>query len=243
MKKDLSVLMLLVRNSFWRVIGTILVMLVIESFFFFADADLVHGYTISLEQLLNGKIIGQGIFTGINYLLTVLATFGSDKTSKESYTLRRLLVSERRIWAWQAIYHTVCFLVIYIAEAWLMVSLCRYYLVHSTVQQVSDQVFWVAITRNTFLSNLLPLQNPLRMLRNSTLILGLGLTSAAEPLANRKGKSAFVVYHLLLLAMLTFVFDIKAWQLDTLVTMIAILLAAYATYYVWKGEQRYGSQA
>ncbi|HZW48523.1 MAG TPA: hypothetical protein VFF80_00085 [Bacillota bacterium] len=239
MKKDLSVLMLLVRNSFWRVLGVILIMLTLESFFFFADPNLVHVYTISLDELLKGKIIGLGFLLGLVMLTVVLVSFGSDKKSKEAYTLRRLQISERRVWFLQVIYHTGCFLVLYIAEAWLIVSLYRYYLIHSTVQPWSELTLWLAIKQNPFSHSLLPLQNTLGWLRNLTLILGFGVTSASEPIANRSGQSAFVVYPLQLLAILAFMFNINTWQIDLLITVVAILLAGYAVYCVWKGEEKH----
>lgn len=241
MKKDLSVLMLLVRNSFWRVIGVILIMLVFENSFFFANPDLVHGYTISLDELLQGKMIGLDFLLGSTWLIGVLISFGSDKKSKEAYTLRRLQISERRVWFLQVIYHTGCFLVLYIAEAWLIVSFYRYYLIHSAVQPWSEQTLWLAIKQNPFSHSLLPLQNTLGWLRNLTLILGFGVTSASEPIANRRGQSAFMVYPLQLLATLTFMLNINTWQLDLLTTVVAISLAGYAAYYVWKGEKKHDS--
>lgn len=239
MKNDLSVLMLLVRNSFWRVIGVILIMLALESFFFFADPNLVHGYTISLDELLKEKIIGLGFLLGFVLLTVVLVSFGSNKKSKEAYTLRRLQISEHRVWFLQVIYHTGCFLVLYIAEAWLIVSLYRYYLIHSAVQPWSELTLWLAIKQDPYSHSFLPLQNILGWLRNLTLILGFGVTSASEPIANRRGRSAFMVYPLQLLAILAFMFDTNTWQLDLLITVVAISLAGYAVYYVWKGEEKH----
>lgn len=239
MKKDFSVLMLLVRNSFWRVIGAILIMLALESFGFFADANLVHGYTISLEELLQGKRIGLGFILGSFMLTRVLVSFGSDKKSKVAYTLRRLQISERRVWFLQIIYHTGCFLVLCTAEAWLIVSIYRYYLIHSAVQPWSELTLRLAIKQNPFSYCLLPLQNTLGWLRNFTLILGFGVTSASEPIANRRGRSELMVYPLLIYAMLPFTFNVNTWQLDLLITVVAISLAGYAVYYVWKGEEKH----
>lgn len=241
MKKDLSVLMLLVRNSFWRVIGVILIMLALESFSFFADPDLVHGSTISLDKLLKGKMIGLGFTLGSFMLIWVLVSFGSDKKSKEAYTLRRLQISERRVWFLQVIYHTGCFLVLYIAEAWLIFSFYRYYLIQSAVQPWSELTLWLAIKQHPLSYSLLPIQNTLGWLRNLTLILGFGVTSASEPIANRRGQSAFMVYSLQLLAILAFRFNTNTWQLDLLITVVAISLAGYAVYYVWKGEEKHDS--
>lgn len=241
MKKDLSVIILIVRNSFWWVIGSILLMLATESFFFFMDINLVHGYVKSLGDFVDGKTIGLGLLFG-TFPLMVLTSFGSDTNGKESYVLRRLCIPERKVWFWQAIVHTGYYFLIYFVEAWLVISLCRYYLVHNSVQPVDHQTIWMAITRNTFLSNLLPLQNPFRILRNLSLLLGIGLTSAPGIMTNRLGKSAYSGLQLLhLLALLVFLINIKVWQLDLLVMIISLVLAGYSVYGVWKAGEKHGS--
>lgn len=241
MKKDLSVIILIVRNSFWLVLSSILLMFAAESFFFFMDGDIVHGYVMSLGDFVDGKTIGLGLLFGTLRLM-VLTSFGSDTSGKETYTLRRLCISDRKVWFWQAIVHTGYYFLIYFAEAWLLISLSRYYLVHSSVQPINNQTIRMALTRNTFLSNLLPLQNPLRILRNFTLLLGIGLTSAPGIMSNRLSKSAYSGLQLLhLLALLVFMINLKVWQLDLLVMIISLLLAGYSVYGVWKAGEKHDS--
>lgn len=239
MKKDLSVLMLLVRNSFWRVIGVILVMLAFDGLFFFMDVDLIKDWSLSLEELLDKKMLILGLPLAVIRMTNVTTSFGSGRANKEFYTLKRLQVSERRIWFWQAVHNTGCFFLMLSAEILLFVFLIRYYLANSTYQPVSEQTLFLAFYRNRYLHSLLPMQNLWRWGRNLILIISFGITSAAEPVANRRGVSAFVVYPLMLLAILTFATDMGAWGIDLMVILVASLLAAYAVYYVWKGEEKH----
>ena len=241
MKKDLSVLMLLVRNSFWRVIGVILVMIMIDGFMFFADVDLLHGNSISLEELLKDKPFLMGFMIALLWITNTLTLFGSGKINKEFYTLKRLQLSESQIWFWQALYHTLCYLLLFIAEITFLLFLGRYYVTTSTYKAVGSTSMLRMFSTNHFLYNLLPYHNLLRWFRNLVMVVGLGITSATEPVANRRGISTYLYGPQLLLTVIVLIIDVRFWLFDLLVILLSGFITVKVICYVKKGDEKHDS--
>lgn len=241
MKKDLSVLMLLVRNSFWRVIGVILVMIMIDGFMFFTDVNLLHGWSISLEELLKGKPFLMGFMIALLWITNTLTLFGSGKINKEFYTLKRLQLSESQIWFWQALYHTLCYLLLLIAEIAFLLFLGHYYVTTSTYKAVGSTSMLRIFSTNHLLYNLIPYQNLLRWFRNLVIIVGLGITSATEPVANRRGISTYLYGPQLLLTGIVLIIDVRFWLFDLLVSLLSGFITVKAICYVKKGDEKHGS--
>lgn len=235
MKKDLSVLMLLVRNSFWRVLLAILMIIIIDGVFLFADLDLQNGWSISLEELLKNRPLLAGLSSALFWLTYSVTKFGSDKISKEYYTLLRLQISEGKIWFWQALYHTFCYLFLFVAEIAIFLFLRRYYVSTSPVEAFGLSTVLKVFSTNHYLQNLIPYHNPLRWFRNMMIVVGLGITSATEPFAKRRGIIEYLAYPQLLLTLIVFNIDLRFWLFDLLVILLSGFWAVKAMVYVKKG--------
>jgi len=236
MRKNLSVLMLLVRNSFWRVLLAILVMIMIDGLWFFSDLKLQHGWSISLEELLKNKPFLLGFMIALLWITNTITLFGSGRVNKEFYTLKRLQLSESHIWYWQALYHTLCYLLLFIAEITLLLFLGRYYVATSTYEVFGSASVLEVFSTNHFLYNLIPYHNLLRWFRNLVMVVGLGITSATEPVANRRGISTYLFAPQLLLTIIISIIDIRAWFFDLLAILLSSILTVKAIVYVKKGD-------
>jgi|GEM_PF-5980350 len=233
MKKDLSVLILLVRNSFWRVLLAILMMFLIDGLMFYMDIELLHS---SLEELLKNRPFIMGFMIALLWITNILTLFGSGKVNKEYYTLKRLRLSESQIWCWQALYHTLCYLLLFIAEITLLLFLGRNYVTTSTVEVFGSASLLRIFSTNHYLYNLIPYHNLLRWFRNLIIVVGLGITSATEPIAKRRGINEYLAYPQLLLALIVFFIDLRFWLFDLLVILLSSILTVKAIVYVKKGD-------
>ena len=232
MKKDLSVLILIVRNSFWRVLLAILMIFLIDGLTYYMDIEQLHG---SLEELLKNRPVLAGLSAALFWLTYSVTKFGSDKISKEHYTLLRLQISEGKIWFWQALYHILCYLLLFIAEIAIFLFLGRYYVSTSPVEVFGFSSVLEVFSTNHYLNNLIPYHNLLRWFRNMMIVVGLGITSATEPFAKRRGIVEYLAYPQLLLTLIVFNIDLRFWLFDLLVILLSGFWAVKAMVYVKKG--------
>lgn len=238
MKKNLTVFILIVRNSFWRILLVLLTMCLIDGLMFFTDVDLLHGWSISLEELLKDKPFLMGFMIALLWITNILTLFGSGRVNKEFYTLKRLQLSESQIWFLQAIHHALCYLLLLIAEIAFLLFLGRYYVTTSTYQVSGPISVLQGFSTNHLLYNLIPYHNLLRWFRNLVMVVGLGITSATEPVANRRGISTYLNGPQLLLTIIVFIIDIRFWFFDLLVIFLSGFWAVKAVSYVKKGDEK-----
>lgn len=241
MKKDLSVIILIIRNSFFRVLLIILTMCLIDGLMFFTDVDLLHGWSISLEELLKDKPFLMGFMIALLWITNTLTLFGSGKVNKELYTLKRLQLSENQIWFYQALYHTLCYLLLLIAEITLLLFLGRYYVATSTFKAFGSVSLIEVFSTNHLLYNIIPYHNLLRWFRNLVMVVGLGITSATEPVAYRRGISTYLYGPQLLLTVIVFIIDVRFWLFDLLVILLSGFWAVKALVYMKKGDEKHDS--
>ncbi len=231
MKKNLSVFILIVRNSFWRILLVLLTMCLIDGLMFFFDAER------SISLLKNRPFL-LGFELALLWVTNILTLFGSGKVNKDYYTLKRLQLSESRIWCWQALYHTICYSFIFIAEITLLILIGRNYVTASTFKVYGLSSVLDVFSTNQYLYNLIPYHNLLRWFRNLVMVVGLGITSATEPIAKRRGIIEYLAYRQLLLTLVVVIIDIRFWLFDLLVIFLSGFWAVKAVSYVKKGDEK-----
>ncbi|NCA80844.1 MAG: hypothetical protein EOM76_11815 [Sphingobacteriia bacterium] len=94
---------------------------------------------------------------------------------------------------------------------------------------------------NHFLYNLLPYHNLLRWFRNLVMVVGLGITSATEPVANRRGISTYLYGPQLLLTVIVLIIDVRFWLFDLLVILLSGFITVKVICYVKKGDEKHDS--
>lgn len=252
MKKYLSVFAMLARGSIWRVLlllclmaagqcGRFLHRLQNELLLYesrvqqFADeaAEITR-----LEDFFNFSTVS-GIFGAAFLLLCiVLCLPGCGYGSVCGYTVRRLNISERAVFVLQALYNAIMLLVLWAAEIFLCLMLCRIYVSAVDPSLVSHQTVGLAFYRSTFLHSLLPLADIAVWIRNILMLAVLALASASFPYKQRRGKFAADIVAYALLTVIFFVRSVGDGFNTFLTVFLGLCIAAEVIWKVLLNEER-----
>lgn len=232
MRKQLSVLMLMVRCTIYRVVALLLVMVATE-FALFGIA--LHAALAAAEDGAAmesvGRVIAQShiawVFAMFFILMAVLLSLtGCEYGSKVGYTLRRLSILERTVFLWQSVYNTLCFFVLWAVQTVLAYGLCRLYVAAVDPSLTGAQTIFLAFYGNAFLHSLLPLAEISRWIRNLTLVVSLGIGAAYFSYGQRRGKHAGVSIAMVPLTLTLFTRSVGSFLIDIQLLVMAAILAA-----------------
>lgn len=188
MNKHASILNLMIRSSFSKILGVIAVMAGIQGVMFLQAAGRLEVFDYGLEQAFSGGHIAAICGIGFVAVTVLLCRTGCDQGGKSSYTWQRLSVSEQQVFLWQAFYNTGCYFLFWCMQTLIALGLCWLYVQMADPVMVTSQTIALGFYRSHFLYNLLPMEEIRRWIRNFLLLLCLGLTSAAYPYQQRRGK-------------------------------------------------------
>lgn len=188
MKKHISVLALLMRGTIWKFIVLLILGTVAEYFF------VSMSFGAAAEHAV-GSLPVKLVFCACFLLLSVLLwSAGSDMGAKPSYTIRRLRIDERLVFAWQALWNSCAYFILWAWQAAVAVWLAQLSLAQLPAEQAGPQALMLAFYRADFLHALIPLLDSSVWTRNALMVLGLGLTGALLPLRQRRGKRSSWIF-------------------------------------------------
>lgn len=245
MRKHWSVFYLMVRGSFCTVVGLLLAMTATQAGTFayvlrqtLQASEAGIGTPATLEILWERS--GAAWLLGVTLILmtTVLCAHGSN--SKTGYTLKRLSISERTVFLWQALYNGICYLMLLVVQLILAVILSAWYVRSVGAEMTSPQTIFLAFYRSDFLHSILPMEELSRWLRNVVMLFGLAITSAGFSFRHRKGKMGLNVIAMVVLVLVFFVRGIGFLTQDIILMMLTVLNIAEVFYSIWKGEETHG---
>lgn len=226
MRKHLSVGMLLAGSTLVPVIGLLMATAAVEAALFFTAAAEERYLFLYGSRLPLMAGIG---FVGLCAVLTLTGSFGS----KTRYTLQRLSVTERTVTLWQGAYNAVCLLIAWGAQLGLL--LLFWHLTRQTEGTgLFDQEAFTYFYRNGFAHSLLPLSEPVRLLRNAVLLLSLGMTGACFSRRLRQGKWSAASLVLMVGTVLFFGMPAGNMTMDMVLMIGAAGLTAAAVYRLWE---------
>lgn len=211
-RQHASILMLLARSSIYRILGILAGTTIVEFLLFRRKLQAaVMAFQLglgnqewSLEEIVDYSWITWSTVVGFVLVTVVLCLVGCERGSKQGYTLRRLAVSERGIFFWQAGYNVCIYLIFWSVQAVLLWCLCLLYMKQADPTLTSNQTVFLAFYRNAFLHGMLPLDDAIGWVRNGIMILGLGIAAATFPFRQRRGKFGSEIVALVLLTILWF---------------------------------------
>ncbi len=191
MKRHLSIWMLMARSTICKVLGLLLALAAADGALF--ALTLRQGTSIlGLEQVLTEWPFPIAFGACLLLLTAVLCLNGCEFSAKQGYTLRRLRVSQREIFLWQAVHNAVCYFLLLAVQTLIVLALCRVYVARYP-DMVNGQTVFLAFYRVPFLHSLLPLADVWRYVRNAVLCAALGVCAAAVPVQQRQGNRGFAV--------------------------------------------------
>lgn len=241
MKKYTSVFALFARSSIYKILAILILMTAAECYWFSRNmSELILVMSVEpasglrFEELISRSIFST-VFT-VSFLLVcaVLCIRGSDFGAQESYTLRRLQISEKAVFAIQSIYSSLCFVLLVVWQVAVVLVLAAWY-----GREVSDiywnnQTLFLAFCRSDFLASLLPLSNVVRWVRNFFCVAALGISCAKFCWSRRRGSLSFEILFMGAGTAFFFAFDMYSYFMDTALITLGVIISSYACDIVFK---------
>lgn len=247
MKKHLSVFGLFVRSSIYKVIGILLIMCALEILLFHTElkgalsdynSESEHNTFAQLENIFSDSIAPWCFALAFALITVALCLTGTEYKSKTGYTLRRLSVSEKHVFFYQALCNFFMYFLLWATQAALCYILSLYYINSSPEAFLGNQTVFLAFYRSKFLHAVLPLSNALLWVRNFLLIIALSLSSAEFPFKQRR-KSFSVTIIALCVYCIAF-FSREIGDIFSIVTVLIVSIAVTAemlyTVFYWEAK-------
>lgn len=190
MKKHLSVFMLMIRYSFYKVLGLLAAMAVLETgvfWFAFRKGGSQDGF--GLEYVIEKSHIGVVFLIVFVILDVILISFaGYEKQETHRYTLMRLSVTRKELYYLQSIYNILCYILFWMVQVLVVIFFCFLYVQNAPAEWVTEQTIFLAFYRSQFLHSLLPFEDFPYWIQNILMCITLGLTSAGYLKEERKPR-------------------------------------------------------
>lgn len=213
MRKHLSVLALMARQTIGKVLALLAVMAAAETALF--AWAMSRGLTrvimdnetcpTPVEDLFDFAKIAWAYRIAMILLFALLLLGGTElKGSRLRYTLQRLRISEEATVLWQSGYHILCLLLLWAVQAALALGFCLWYAGTIDPAYVSGQSAFLAFYRSGFLHGLLPLADVSRWVRAVIGVVAVGTTSAMFSYYQRHGRKGIAGFIALALTVWSF---------------------------------------
>ena len=238
MKQHLSVLMLIVRSSFYKVIAILVVMAATQAglFRYALQSNLESGYH-HLETAVSSSGLAW-IFAAAFLLITyVLSRTGCKSGSQPGYTIQRLRISEKTFFIWQAIYNAIIYILLLAIELLLLFALARQWQSQADPNLIGAQSIYLAFYRSAFMHCICPLDDIWLWIRNGILVIAMGMAAAQYPFRQRRGKTIQVVVTMAAATLAFFVRGLGAEVRDFFAIIMAMIVVGKVVYNLWGGDE------
>ena len=234
LKKYLSVFMLYIRSSVYKVLALLGAMAVLQTVLFMSvpefkmmrSLEKMHKF-YGVEDLLEKS--GLFIVFGVAFvLLTLIVCYvGCEFSGKQGYTLRRLRISEKRVFLMQVLSNTLFYALFWLCEIVIIRVLMQIYLRYVPDAIYTNQMLMLSFYRNELLMAVMPMSNLVCLFRNIIWVLAMGVTSAYLPYMQRRRKIAFSLVVMAAIVIVGFVSgdDISSQNI-TAVWAVMIIISA-----------------
>lgn len=195
MKKIISILELLTRNTIYKIVMVFAVLGVVEIFNFWNKMQ----EQIALQNQQEGFVGGGslelivdsssqfGWYTIAFVLVSAILAFSTcNFGSMQSYTLKRLRVSEWELFWMQSVYNFLCYVLLMGVQLVLLLIMGYLYVKHA--DDATNQTLFLAFYRNAFMHSILPMEEWARLFVNLLMYGGMAITAATVPYFQRNKK-------------------------------------------------------
>ena len=186
MKKHLSVFMLMARSSIYRVFLATVVTAALQALgFYLSCSGILLNRGAHIEDTFAAGLFSLLFAAGLAAVILFLCLTGCEASSKTGYTLRRLSLSERQVYFWQAIYNTLACVFFWLSQVLVIFALAAWY---TATEPSGSQTAFMLFFRSAFIRGCWPMEDTFDFVRNALFCLMLGITAARYPMAQRQGK-------------------------------------------------------
>lgn len=183
MKKHRSVFQLIIRCNFYRVLGLLAVMVVVQTGLFCLTLNRgcgVEGF--GLEYVFEKsriELVFIGVFIAMDIFLRTSTGYGLE--GKRHYTMMRLSVTRKEMYYWHFVSNVLYYLLFFTVQLLTVVMLGMLYVKQTPAEYVTGQTLFLAFYRNNFCHSLLPLGDVPYLIRNILIVISAAMWSAYYP--------------------------------------------------------------
>jgi len=245
MKRHLSILMLFVRGTLYRVLPVMALMAGVEVFLFSRElsvyldaegmAESVGRY--SLSMLIEDADFIRIFMVAFALITLLLCLFGCDFNGKLDYTLQRLQISPMKIFLWQAGYNAAVYALLWMVQVYTLFGCSLFYMKAAPQTWVTNQSLFLEVHRSTFWFSMFPMGSGLLWVCLVLLFLCLGIVTARVPHCQRRRKPP--VAFLLMMVIMLNIFTAGLSGDPTaffVIVVFAVLLSAGTVFFVHLAE-------
>ena len=186
MKKHISVFMLMARSSIYRVFFASLATAALQLLcFYLSCSGILLNRGAHIEDAFSASLFSLLFAVGLFAVTFFLCRTGWETSSKTGYTLKRLSISEKQVYLWQAVYNTLAYLFYWLSQVLVIFALAAWY---TATQESGSQTAFMLFFRSAFIRGCWPMEDAIGFVRNVLFCVMLGITSARYPMAQRNGK-------------------------------------------------------
>ena len=241
MKKYLSVYMVYVRSSIYKVLLLLVAMASVQTLLYFNVAREIAGDSvlsekyIGIEHFIENSNMGVAFAVALVLISVILCYAGCEFSGRQGYTLRRLRISENKVFLVQVGVNAMFYIMLWLWQIMVVCFLMLLYKRDVPAEIYTNQTFMLSFYRSGFLSGLMPMGNLVCLVRNIIWILALAVTSAFFPYLQRRRKIGFSVIVMLVIVIAGFVPGDNI-GLQALPAVWAVLIVFAVIWIVVRGE-------
>lgn len=242
MKKYLSVLMLIARNSLYKVLTVCGVNCLVQCTAYlilvkkylertadvYVSGGLEHSFVIAKTPIICA--------VGFIVVCVFLAKTGCEFSAKSGYTLNRLSVSEKSIFVIRSVYNLMILISYWAFNLGIAFILMKLYGTMSPIAKLTNQSVFIAFYRSGYLHGLLPLADKLRWCADVISYIALAMLLSRFPYKQRRGKVSIAVIFFIVLFISVFAREMGSIPLDWGIILYALYLIGYTISDVFKKE-------
>lgn len=239
MKNYLSVFELCTKRSLKKLSFVFVVLTVFEivGFFYilnldkslFYDVGTNSSYLFGVEKIIN-ELTPLLSSLGFIAVTLILAFMGCEFSDRQGYTLRRLNISEKKVFLCQSIYSAIIYGIFFMLQAFSLFILCKAYIgfaansSHTFESFISSQTVFLAFYRSEFLHGFLPLDDILKHLSNLIMIIALSLATSSVSYFMRRKKLFIETFILMPVILINFASDWTELTYDLIIAGVSLFV-------------------
>lgn len=177
-----SVFGLLARNSFLKILGILAGLAAVELVLFRGELltcyNAATGLVAAPEGLIGDAFVHVVFLAAFALVMVVLIWTEVRVSEKAGYTIMRLGLTRKELFAIKTIYNAICLVLLFVVQIWLVIGMLAWYGAFAPLELPMPQLLFVTFYRNGFLHCLLPMQEIGKWIRNLLMIVALSMSAA-----------------------------------------------------------------
>ena len=232
MKKYISVFSLIARNSIYRIVGLLLLLVVADCVLAWYWIS-VLGYDLS--NLFRNGNGGFGIALAVIFaaIAVVQLRRGDMYSGAQGYTMQRLAISEKAVALLQILYHILCWLILWGVQVLTIFLICNAYYRFGLGNPLTRQYIFHLFYISPLLHSLLPMEETLVWITNAAMVVGISVATTDGMIRRRGKKPAGEVIPVIFLVIVIFRRELGSFFFNVMTALGYLALTVICGYRIF----------